>query len=202
MTALLRSVKFFGSGSVPRLKSPFPLQCIEITSHPKCSNTNGRASEPAPFTASITTLNFRFRIAFRSIQDNSTVSIECFKIEFWSGKRIPVCSAFSIGESASTNLNSASQSSGWKKVPSARTNLRPFHSMGLWLAVMMVPPAASDRSTINWTVGVGTIPHTITSLPTRINSSVNASNKSSPDGRLSRPRKIKPGATCVWKARA
>jgi hypothetical protein len=37
--------------------------------------------------------------------------------------------------------------------------------MGLWLAVMEMPPAAFDRSTASWTVGVGQTPMAVTSQP-------------------------------------
>ena len=72
----------------------------------------GGAAHLAGVTASITTLKLESRIDFESIQDNSITFIECFKIEFWSGKIIPAFSASSIGESLSTKENNDSQSAG------------------------------------------------------------------------------------------
>ena len=46
-------------------------------------------------------------------------------------------------EKLSTYSKRFSQSSKLKKVLSSFTNLIPFHSMGLWLAVIITPPIAS-----------------------------------------------------------
>ena len=63
----------------------------------------------------------------------------------------------------------------------------PFHSSGLWLAVTTIPPTASDLSTINCTVGVGTTSQLTISLPRSISSLENNSRIFSPDGLESLP---------------
>src|SRR5436190_23076625 len=73
-------------------------------------------------------------------------------------------------------------------MPSGPTNLRAFHSMGLWLAVSTIPPAARWCSTASWTVGVGTRPTSITPHPTDIKPAVAARANMGPDVRASRPR--------------
>ena len=35
-------------------------------------------------------------------------------------------------------------------MPSSRINFKPFHSVGLWLAVTTIPPTASVFSTQSW----------------------------------------------------
>ena len=39
-------------------------------------------------------------------------------------------------------------------------SFRPFHMIGLWLAVMAMPPATSRDSVASWMVGVGQTPYT------------------------------------------
>src|SRR5437016_2141906 len=50
-------------------------------------------------------------------------------------------------------------------MPVEDMNFRPFHSIGLWLAVSDIPPDAPSCSTANCTVGVGTTPSATTSQP-------------------------------------
>src|SRR5438093_11970155 len=73
-------------------------------------------------------------------------------------------------------------------MPSGPTNLSAFHSIGLWLAVRMMPPAARWCSTASCTVGVATKPTSITSQPTELRPAVAARANIGPDVLASRPR--------------
>src|SRR5882672_1020616 len=73
---------------------------------------------------------------------------------------------------------------------SGPTNLSAFHSMGLWLAVRMMPPAARWCSTASCTVGVATKPTSITWHPTDCSPAVAAPANIGPDVRASRPTTI------------
>src|SRR6267142_5619696 len=75
-------------------------------------------------------------------------------------------------------------------MPSGPTNLSAFHSMGLWLAVRMMPPAARWCSTASCTVGVATKPTSITWHPTDCSPAVAAPANIGPDVRASRPTTI------------
>ena len=92
MTLFERSLKFSGKGSVPLLNFPSLLQYIVNTSQPRYSRSNGSASDPAPLTASMTTLNFLFLIDFKSMHDNSIVLMTCLRTQFWSGNTMPIFS--------------------------------------------------------------------------------------------------------------
>src|SRR5206468_11450 len=72
-------------------------------------------------------------------------------------------------------------------MPSDPTNFRAFHSMGLWLAVIAIPPPAWWCSTASCTVGVGTRPTSITSQPTEVSPPVTAAANAGPDVRASLP---------------
>ena len=52
-----------------------------------------------------------------------------------------------------------------RKSPVGAMNFMPFHCMGLWLAVTLIPPAACSCSTASWTVGVGQMPISWTEIP-------------------------------------
>ena len=90
------NLRFSGNGSVPLANSPFGSQNNSITSQPSESKRTGKAFEPAPFTASITTLNFLFCILFKSIQLILTHEIICFWMAFCSGQTSPESGASSI----------------------------------------------------------------------------------------------------------
>src|SRR2546425_8381800 len=72
-------------------------------------------------------------------------------------------------------------------MPSGPTNFSAFHSMGLWLAVSTMPPAARWCSTASCAVGVLTSPTSITSQPTDIRPAAAARANIGPDVRASRP---------------
>ena len=102
------------------------------------------ASDPAPLTESITTLNFLSLILSKSMHFKDAQLMVCLWIAFFSSQSIP-CSEISIFsfEKLSAYSKRFSQSYKLKKVLSSFTNLIPFHSMGLWLAVIITPPIAS-----------------------------------------------------------
>ena len=66
-------------------------------------------------------------------------------------------------------------------------NLSAFHSIGLWLAVIAIPPPAAWCSTASWIVGVGASPTVTTSHPTDPRPAVTARSNAGPDVRASRP---------------
>ena len=76
------SFKFSAKGSASLVKLPSPLQFIVITSHPNCSQSIGKINDPAPFTASMTTLNFFFRMLSVSIH--------------FAAKTFSMCSSFAV----------------------------------------------------------------------------------------------------------
>jgi len=59
--------------------------------------------------------------------------------------------------------------------------------MGLWLAVIAIPPPARWCSTASCTVGVGTRPMSITSQPTDVSPAVTAAANIGPEVRASLP---------------
>ena len=89
ITTADNSERFSGNGSVPLENIPFLSQFNFITSQPSDSNIRGNASDPAPFTESITTLYFLFLICLISIHFNSVQLSECLYKEFLSSQIIP-----------------------------------------------------------------------------------------------------------------
>ena len=66
-------------------------------------------------------------------------------------------------------------------------NLSAFHSIGLWLAVRMMPPAARWWRAASWAVGVVVSPMSITSQPTETSPAIAACANIGPEVRASRP---------------
>src|SRR5512139_1807581 len=87
-----------------------------------------------------------------------------------------------------------------RKSPSLPTNLRAFHSGGLWLAVMAMPPCAPSCRTRTCTVGVGTTPRSLTRQPLEARPATTACRTISPEVRGSRPMTTRPPPTQVPKA--
>ena len=77
--------------------------------------------------------------------------------------------------------------SGGRNVPPLTANLSAFHSAGLWLAVTPSPPAAPVSRTASISVGVGTIPSSVTLHPTESSPAMVARASIGPDVRESRP---------------
>src|SRR5512143_3221203 len=87
-----------------------------------------------------------------------------------------------------------------RKSPSLPTNLSAFHSGGLWLAVIAMPPCAPSWRTSSCTVGVGTTPRSLTRQPLEARPATTACRTISPDVRGSRPIATRPPPTQVPKA--
>src|SRR5215207_4051863 len=87
-----------------------------------------------------------------------------------------------------------------RKSPSGPTNLSAFHSAGLWLAVMAMPPCAPCRRTINWTVGTGQTPTSRTPHPLESRPATTDCLTISPEVRVSRPMTMVPEPTYVPNA--
>ena len=66
-------------------------------------------------------------------------------------------------------------------------NFIPFHSCGLWDAVIEIPPCAFRVSTARVIVGVGAIPRLITSQPLKISAASIIFSISPPNNLPSRP---------------
>ena len=71
--------------------------------------------------------------------------------------------------------------------PDASRHLKPFHSIGLWLAVEISAPSACVCNTITPTVGVMATPRSVTRQPARSKPSMACSKSSAPLSRPSRP---------------
>ena len=129
---------------MPLVNIPLGSQFNLITSQPSRSNIAGNACEPAPLTASITTLNFLSLILSKLIHFKEVHLIVCLWIAFFSSHIIPFSISSELsGVKLSAYSKSFSQSFKWKNVLSSLTNFIPFHSIGLWLAVIINPPTAS-----------------------------------------------------------
>ena len=70
-------------------------------------------------------------------------------------------------------------------VPSGVSGLIPFQMMGLWLAVMTMPPSAPRCPIMIATPGVETIPSVVTRQPTLASAAAAANSYIRPDARLS-----------------
>ena len=79
-------------------------------------------------------------------------------------------------------------------------NFSAFHSAGLWLAVMAIPPCAAVWRTPSCTVGVGHTPMSTMRLPAESRPAMTACRTISPDVRVSRPTTIRPGPMAVPNA--
>src|SRR6185503_7951413 len=79
-------------------------------------------------------------------------------------------------------------------------NFSAFHSGGLWLAVMAMPPCARRCRTWSCTVGTGHTPISITRLPVDKTPATTACLTISPEVRGSRPMTIVPDPVCVPNA--
>ena len=66
-------------------------------------------------------------------------------------------------------------------------NFSAFHSAGLWLAVIAMPPWARRWRTANCTVGTGHTPASTTRHPLERRPATTACRTISPDVRVSRP---------------
>jgi len=66
-------------------------------------------------------------------------------------------------------------------------NFSAFHSAGLWLAVMAMPPCARRWRTTNCTVGTGQMSRSTTRHPLESSPATTAWRTISPDVRVSRP---------------
>ncbi len=96
--------------------------------------------------------------------------------------------AYAMPVSISSRI--AAPSAASRNIPVGPMNLSAFHSMGLWLADSITPPAAWWCSTASWQVGVVVSPMSMTVQPTDCSAPVAMRWNMGPDTRLSRPRTI------------
>ena len=78
--------------------------------------------------------------------------------------------------------------------PPGWENFNPFHSTGLWLAVIIIPPATFRRAVLRRRVGVGTTPRSTTVRPIPVKASITASRMSPPLSLGSRARATGPSS--------
>ena len=166
LTICIVLTKFSGSGSGSLGKIPFFSQFNSITSQPNSFNNWGITYTPAPFTQSSRTLNLLFLIAsllmyfiFNTLliwSWSASSSVDNFPS--WShllNESFPLLTISIYSLCSSGVINS----------PLSFTSFKAFHSFGLWLAEISMPPFALCLLTANRTVGVGQIPISMTSTP-------------------------------------
>ena len=97
----------------------------------------------------------------------------------------------------------SSSSSAWPALryrPSCLTNFSAFQLEGLWPAVMEMPPCAPVSRTASCRLGVGQTPRSTTSQPVASRPDTTAAWTMGPDGRGSRPTRIRPRSRYVPNA--
>ena len=143
------------------------------------------ALQPAPFTLSTTTFRLAARIA--AISTSASTFATCVASAEVSRSMRPNSVGPASFRSRSLKRRTISfASSGGGATPSPSRHFRPFHSIGLWLAVHTMPPSALWCCTITPAVGVMAMPRSITSQPVLASPAATALRKASPLGRESR----------------
>ena len=127
-------------------------------------------------------------MAWVSTRGSATTFSMWLSMEFSRCVRVPRSSTSAkstLPESAraSTVLPSAASINS----PLALSSLRAFQCLGLWLAVMMMPPSACCEITVISTVGVVERPVSTTSTPMPSKVPVTSESTMAPDTRASRP---------------
>ena len=84
-------------------------------------------------------------------------------------------------------FSKASPSAAEMNSPFSLRNFKAFHSLGLWLAVMMMPAPAPAKVTAISTVGVVDNPRSMTSIPKAMRVLATKSRTMEPEIRASRP---------------
>src|SRR5688572_14572718 len=87
-----------------------------------------------------------------------------------------------------------------RKSPEELMNFRAFHSAGLWLAVIAMPPTARRSRTSSWTVGTGQMSRSTTRQPLESSPATTACRTIAPEERVSRPTTMAPGPVYVPNA--
>ena len=157
-------------------------------STPRDFSSCGRIIPPTELTQSIATVNPAFLIAFMSTRLRARIRSICFFPHVSSCSSDPVKS-FEIKSKSSLAAISRTfiPSRADKNSPFSLSNFKAFHSAGLWLAVIIIPPSAYVPVTASSTVGVVAIPRSITFIPRLRKVVVTRLFTIIPDLRASRP---------------
>ena len=141
---------------------------------------------PTPRAQSSATVKARRRTRSTSSSDSDRTPSMCRAIASRSSSNPPSASHPARGKSPSARDRITAPDSASRKTPSGPTNLRAFHSTGLWLAVITIAPPAPWCSTASCAVGVGINPQSITPHPTDCSPARAAARNIGPDVRASR----------------
>ena len=120
---------------------------------------------PTELTASTTAVKPALRTDSTSTASSASTEAICSSVKSWSS----TCPRPSAGAKSKSPLSANSSisfpSAADRNSPSEFSSLRAFHSRGLWLAVMMMPPSVPAKRTASSVVGVDASPHLTTSTP-------------------------------------
>ena len=160
---------------------------MPTTSHPNRSSNAGMIVAPAPRTQSSATLNRLARMASTSRYGMASTDSMWRRATSSSCVTVPILSHAAYGMPVSTRSRIAAPSLASRKSPLDPIHLSAFHSIGLWLADSISPPAAWWCSTANWQPGVVVSPMSMTSQPTSCSVPTTMRWNMGPETRLSRP---------------
>ena len=188
-TSLPSAARCSGTGSGGRGKRPSGSRFIPATRHPSRSSSAGITTPPAPRTVSSATRKRRRRMLRTSTALSRSTAARWRAVAASSGAISPSApNPARSSRPSAASVTTCAPPSASRKMPSGPANLRAFHSIGLWLAVRTMPPAARWCSTASCAVGVVTSPRSITSQPTDMRPADAARANIGPDVRASRAR--------------
>ncbi len=189
VTSVESADKCSGSGSGLCAKLPVISSLITVISvTPSARSSCGTAMAPVELMASTTTRKFILVMAGTFTQGNWQMASICFSR--WLVTCICLPSLFTGAKTKASSAaicNSSAPSSALMNSPFSFSSFNAFHSLGLWLAVKMIPPAAASATTAISTVGVVLRPKSATSKPILFSVPVTRLLISSPLMRPSRP---------------
>ena len=167
MTSWLSPTRFSGKGSGLCAKFPFTSSFSNVKSFtPNAFNKAGMAKAPVLFTTSTTIRKPAAAIAFLSTHLCFTISAICSSSMESFAVTVPRLSTVAkLNASFSASSRMALPSSALINSPLLFSSFNAFHSLGLWLAVSMIPPSVFKKFTAISTVGVVLKSRSITSIP-------------------------------------
>jgi hypothetical protein len=115
---------------------------MAYSSHPSSESSSGMMPLPAPWQQSSATRKRRARIPATSSHGSASSWRTCRSTAPSSVTTSPSWSHVARGMPASSSARMSAPSCAERNRPLGPMNLRAFHSMGLWLAVIAKPPAA------------------------------------------------------------
>ena len=161
-----------------------------VTPQPSASSIMRPPAQPEAFTLSRTTCSFfaRMRAAAPPAPPSTSITRSTWRCAALASVVIePISSGCANAMSAFLNREMIASATGFGGArPSPSRHLRPFHSIGLWLAVTAMPPSAPSARIMSPTVGVIATPMSTTSQPTDASAPCTARASDSPPKRPSR----------------